>query len=404
MFGSLASVASLILSTLLLMLGFGVASYEIQVRAVIEGWSTLDVAIISTGYTIGFTLSCIVTPKLVLRVGHVRAFAAVVTFLTVAILSCAIIVDWRAWAVFRFLSGFGISGCYLIIESWLNEKATNENRGSLFSIYMVTTMVGVIGGQYLVPLGDPAKAELFILSAILFALGLLPTVLSRAQSPAAISEARFNVPLLYRRSPVAVIGALLSGATSGAWLGLGGLYAQRIALSTTDGATLLAAVALGGALSQIPLGRASDRMDRRIVMVFCGVIGALASLAIALHTGYAFPVLLVLAFVMGIAMFPIYSLNVAHANDRAEAHEYVEVSGGMMILYGFGTISGPILAGLAMEHTGPSALFWFFAVLFAAYATYAGWRMMHREGIAGPDGKTGFEVMTSPRRSHEQGE
>lgn len=396
MLASLRSVFSLILSTLLMMIGFGLASYVLPVRSVAEGWSTLIISLIATGYTLGFTLSCIVTPKFVLRVGHVRVFAALITLLSIAILMCGLVVDWRAWIFFRAISGFAISGSYLVIESWLNERVTNENRGMLFSFYLITTMVGTIGGQYLVPLGDPTNSSLFILCGVLFSLALLPTALSSSAMPAPPVQANFDVPGLFRRSPVAVVGAFLAGAMSGAWLNLGGVFTQKIGLSTAEGATLLAALLAGSAISQIPIGRTSDRMDRRIVMVACGIVGVISCLAMVALVGSSPLVLYVIAAFVGSVLFPIYALNVAHANDLARPNEYVEVSSGMMITYGIGTISGPLMVGPVMDRFGPPALFVLLAVYFALYAAYAAWRIAqrgHRDGLVA---KTDFQANTVP--------
>ena len=393
MLASLVSILSLMLSTLLMMVAFGLQSYVVPVRAVAEGWSTQTISMIATGYTIGFTLSCIVTPKFILLVGHVRVFVALITLLAVGILLCALIVDWRAWMLFRAISGFAISGSYLIIESWLNERVTNENRGSVFSIYLITTMVGTIGGQYLVPLGDPSNTTLFILCGIIFSIALLPTALTSSPLPAPPTQARFNVPKLYRRSPVAVVGAFLAGALSGAWLNLGGVFTQRTGLSTAEGATLLACVLLGSALSQIPIGRASDRMDRRLVMVACGIVGTVSCLVMALVSGGPPVLLYVVAAFVGSVIFPIYALNVAHANDRAQPDEYVEVSSGMMIVYGFGTISGPLMVGPIMDRFGPGALFMVLAVYFLLYGAYAAWRISRREDADGLVSKTDYQAM-----------
>ncbi|RVI50693.1 MFS transporter, partial [Sinorhizobium meliloti] len=196
MLANFASVFSLMLSTFLMMVAFGLQSYVIPVRSVAESWSTLTISIFATGYTLGFTLSCIVTPKFVLRVGHVRVFTALITLLSIAILMCGLVVDWRAWIGFRAVSGFAIAGSYLVIESWLNERVTNENRGLLFSLYLITTMVGTIGGQYLVPLGDPSNTSLFILCGVLFSLALLPTALSSSPMPAPPARANFDIPAL----------------------------------------------------------------------------------------------------------------------------------------------------------------------------------------------------------------
>lgn len=393
---SLRSVFSLMLSTLLMMVGFGLASYVMPVRSVAEGWSTLTISLIATGYTLGFTLSCIITPKFVLRVGHVRVFAALITLLSIAILMCGLVVDWRAWIFFRAISGFAISGSYLVIESWLNERVTNENRGMLFSLYLITTMVGTIGGQYLVPLGDPTNSSLFILCGVLFSLALLPTALSSSAMPAPSAQANFDVPGLFRRSPVAVVGAFLAGAMSGAWLNLGGVFTQKIGLSTAEGATLLAALLAGSAISQIPIGRTSDRIDRRIVMVGCGIVGVVSCLAMVAFVGSSPLVLYVIAAFVGSVLFPIYALNVAHANDLARPNEYVEVSSGMMITYGIGTISGPLMVGPVMDSFGPPSLFVLLAVYFALYAAYAAWRIAQRGHTDGLVSKTDFQANTVP--------
>jgi MFS family permease len=393
MLASLVSILSLMLSTLLMMVAFGLQSYVVPVRAVAEGWSTQTIAMIATGYTVGFTLSCIVTPKFVLLVGHVRVFVALITLLAIGILLCALVVDWRAWMLFRAVSGFAIAGSYLIIESWLNERVTNDNRGSIFSVYLITTMVGTIGGQYLVPLGDPTNTSLFILCGIIFSVALLPTALTSSPLPAPPTQARFNVPTLYRRSPVAVIGAFLAGALSGAWLNLGGVFTQRTGLTTAEGATLLASVLIGSALSQIPIGRASDRMDRRRVMVACGAFGALSCLVMAAVSGGPTVVLYLVAACVGAVIFPIYALNVAHANDLAQPDEYVEVSSGMMIVYGFGTISGPLMVGPIMDRFGPGSLFIVLAFYFTLYGAYAAWRISRREENDGLVVKTDFQAM-----------
>jgi len=401
MFSSLASVLSLMLSTLLMMVGFGLASYVLPVRSVAEGWSTLTISMIATGYTLGFTLSCIVTPKFVLRVGHVRVFTALITLLSVAILLCGLVVDWRAWVLFRAISGFAISGSYLVIESWLNEKVTNENRGALFSLYLITTMLGTIGGQYLVPLGDPTNSSLFILCGVIFSLALLPTALSSSPLPAPPAQAKFDLPGLYRRSPVAVVGAFLAGAMSGAWLNLGGVFTQKVGLSTAEGATLLASLLFGSAISQIPIGRTSDRIDRRIVMVGCGIVGVASCLTMVAFIGASPMVLYIIAAFVGSVLFPIYALNVAHANDLARPNEYVEVSSGMMITYGIGTISGPLMVGPVMDRFGPGALFLVLAVYFALYAAYAAWRIAQRKQHDGLVGKTDFRANTVPQPGTE---
>ena len=396
MLASLIPIASLMLSTLLMMVGFGLMNFVVPIRSVAEGWSTMTISLIATGYTFGFTISCIVTPLFVRRVGHVRVFGALISLLSIGILLCALLVDWRAWVFFRCVSGFGIAGAYLIIESWLNERVTNSNRATIFSVYMVTCLVGSIAGQYLVPLGDPKTAYLFILCGVIFSLAMLPTALSTAQSPAPIAEARFDLPRLYRLSPIAFIGSLLSGALSGTWGSLGGVYTQKIGMNTAEGATLLACVLTGGAISQMPIGRVSDLIDRRIVMIACGVTGVVASIAMILLDAGSAVAVYTAAFFVGTVLYPIYAINVAHANDRAEPDEYVTISSGIMLLYGLGTVSGPLVGGALMQLAGPGGLLMFLAMVFALYGGYAAWRMARRKAGEGRIDKTDFQAIAIP--------
>ncbi|MDQ0454256.1 MFS transporter [Rhizobium paknamense] len=399
MFASLASIATLMLSTLLMMAGFGMMNYMLPIRAVAEGWSTFTISVIATGYTFGFTSSCVVTPHLVQRVGHVRVFSALITLLTVSVLLCALVIDWRAWTLFRGLAGFAIAGSYLIIESWLNERVNNEHRGAIFSVYMIACLVGSIGGQYIVPFGDPQNVGLFIICALIFSSAIFPTALSSAQSPTPLSHARFDLLKLYRRSPIAFIGSLLSGALSGTWSSLGAVYTQNIGLSTMEGATLLAAVLAGGALAQMPIGRLSDRMDRRKVMVGAGLFGVGCCLAMILIGGLSPLALYVCGFFVGTVLYPVYSLNVAHANDLAEPNEYVTLSSAIMILYGFGTVTGPLISGSIMETIGPNGLFLSLGLSFLLYAAYAAWRMRRRTGA--PFDKGAFQASSLPMQGTE---
>lgn len=396
MFQSVRPVAALLLSTLFMLTAGGMASYLLPLRAVAEGWTTFMVSMIATGYAIAFTSACIITPRLVKRVGHVRVFGVLTTLMAMSLILHALVVHPVAWVLIRAMAGFSIAGGYMIIESWLNERAANENRGMLFSIYMIICMAGATAGQYVVPLGDPMGPAIFMVCALIYSMALLPTALSAAQAPQPLTEAKFDIAALYRRSPAAVIGTLLSGMVTGAWFGLAPVYASLQKLSTTEGATMLAAATLGGALLQYPLGRMSDRMDRRRVMALAGVIGVSAC-AVALVFGtFSLILFYVAIFALGGAIFPVYALNVAHANDHARPDEFVEVSSGIMITFGVGTMGGPLLAGLIMDWTGAGGFFAIIGVTFAAYSGYMVWRITRREMPDEAD-RWDFQAMTPYR-------
>jgi MFS family permease len=375
---NLLPIGSLLFSAFLMLMAGGLAGYLLPLRAVAEGWSTLSVSLMATSYAIGFTTGCVLTPRLVLRVGHVRVFAVLATLMSVSVLMHALIVHPLAWILIRAVAGFSIAGGYMVIESWLNERVTNETRGSVFSVYMTISMLGLMMGQFAVPLGDAAGPTLFIVGALLYSLAVIPTGISSAQSPQPLSQVTLDIRKLFRNSPASVVGAVLAGAIASAWSNLGPVYSQQSGLSTAEGATMLAAAMIGGAVFQIPLGRFSDRTDRRYVMIFAGLVGLVLSLAavlVGVDSRWAF---FLTMFLLGSVLFPIYSLNVAHANDHAEPNAFVEVSSGLLIIYGFGTMIGPLVTGAAMDALGPWALFATIATAFGLYSAYAFYRTTKR--------------------------
>ena len=390
MLSSILPVASLLFSTFFMLLAGGLAGYLLPLRAVAEGWSTFTISLIATSYALAFTASCIITPKLVMRVGHVRVFGVLTALMSISLLMHALVIQPAAWIAFRAIAGFSIAGGYMVIESWLNEKVTNETRGAVFSVYMVISMLALMAGQYIVPLGSPLDLTLFMVCAIIYSLALIPTALSNAQSPRPLTQSTFRLKRLFNHSPAAVVGSFLAGTIAGTWGNLAPVYSQNNGLSTAEGATMLAAAMVGGAIFQIPLGRVSDRIDRRYVMVFAGIVGLTLSAIAAIVGTQEKIVFFVAVFLLGSVLYPIYSLNVAHANDYAEADEFVEVSSGLLIIYGGGTMVGPLVAGFLMDTVGTSGLFMSIGGAFAIYAAYAFYRTTRR-GIVTEEARSEFQ-------------
>lgn len=378
MIESLRAVSSLLLSIFIAMTGFGVASYIVQLRAMGEGWSAYDISLIGAVYSAGYTLSSFITPKFIRRTGHIRVFAAYIALISISVLLCALVPDPYAWMSFRFLFGFAMAGCYMIMESWINEKASNEYRGFMFSVYMFVAMTGAIAGPYIAAWGDAMTTTLFIVAAILFSFAIFPVALSSASSPSVPTEVGFDLKGLWRRSPVAFVGTFLAGIISAAWLNFSVVYAKLAGLSETGGANIIAAVTLGSMVAQFPLGRISDHVDRRMVMVACGIFGLGTSLWMAATDSSHEILLYGAAFAAGMVIYPIYAINIAHANDLAEPGEYVRIASGLTVLYGLGVIAGPLLAGQAIAWAGAAGLPLLLAVNFALYGAYAAWRIVKR--------------------------
>ena len=399
MAGQLLPIAALLASTFLMLLAGGLAGILLPIRGGIEGWSTTTIGWMGTSYSLAFTLGCILIPHLVRRVGHVRVFSALLTLLSIALLLHSLIISPYAWMIFRGIAGFSLAGSYMIIESWLNERVTNETRGKIFSIYMIITMLGLMCGQYILPFGDATTVTLFIICAIIYASALLPTTLSSAQSPNPLTQASLDLKGLYRRSPAAAVGSFIAGIVAGTWSFLAAIYGEMNGLSTFGIATMLACAMIGGAILQYPLGRASDLVDRRIVMVIAGIIGFLLSAVMLIAHPTSPYALYMMMFLFGSVLYPIYSLNVAHANDYADASEFVKISGGLLIIYGCGSVVGPAISGPMMDLIGASGFFVTMAVAYAVYGLHAFWRIRRFERPAISDQKTEFKFHTPDGQS-----
>ncbi|SMD04606.1 Predicted arabinose efflux permease, MFS family [Fulvimarina manganoxydans] len=371
-------IAALLTSTFFLMAGAGLMGILLPVRGSIEGWSSYEIGLFGTSYAIAFMAGCVFIPWVVRSAGFVRTFAALNALLAISVLLCAIVVHPLAWIAFRAMTGFGLAGTYMIVESWLNERVTNETRGQIYSVYMITTMAAMMGGQYVLPFSQPELTIPFMLCAILFALAVIPTTLSRAQSPAPLTNVKLDVLMLFRNSPVAAVGTILAGVLSGAWNNMAPVFGQQIGLSTAEIASIVVVAMAGGIAFQIPLGRISDRVDRRYVMVATGAIGVAAAFAGVQFSGLGASIVFAVSFVVGGVVYPAYSLAVAHANDHAADADFIKISSGLLILYGVGTMVGPLYAASLMDAFGPAGIFQSIGSAAALYAAYAFYRTFRR--------------------------
>lgn len=383
---------ALFLGTFLMMVGTGLGNMLIPLRASAEGWPPTAIAWIGTCYALAFTAGCLLTPLFVRRVGHIRVFAVLQTMLAASLLLHALVPHPVAWALFRVMGGLTLVGGYMIIESWLNERVSNANRGTVFASYMIVSMSGVAAGQFILPLGDIMTTTLFIVGALAFGSALLPVALSVAPAPQPLTQVRVDARALFRRSPAAVVGSFLAGIIFGNWSYFGPLYGRAVGLTDTGIAIMLTAAMIGGMAFQVPFGRLSDRIDRRYVMALAGAIGVAVSAAMVVFAPTSSYTIVLGMFALGSVLFTIYALNVAHANDQAEAHEFVQVSGGLLIVYGIGNMVGPQLGGRLMGHFGPQGFFIAMGLVYALYGLYALWRSRQKATVA-PADKTDFRVV-----------
>lgn len=376
---TLIPIAALLLGSSFLLMAGGLHGLLLPIQGSIEGFTTFELGLIGTGWSVGFMAGCLLVPVIVRRVGHVRGYGTMASLAAVAILLNVLIVTAGAWIALRGLSGFCFAGAAMIVESWLNERSTKENRGTIFSIYQMVVFASATTGQLLMVITPPSEFFFFVIGAILYCLAILPTALSTAQHPQPLKAAKLDLRALYRNSPVAAIGCFVIGMVNGGFGALGAVYARQIGLPIADVAILMAGAMLGGSLVQFPLGRLSDRMDRRRVLVAVAIAAVVIATTLFVLQPRQPWLVTGIVILFGAAIFPMYGIAVAHANDFAAPDEFIKIAGGLLLLLGFGMMLGPVFASLAMESIAPEGLFGFAAVVHLLLALYVLYRMSRRE-------------------------
>ena len=373
----LSGVWSLLLGIVFIMLGNGMHFTLIGLRGGIEAFSSAELAIVTSGYFVGFLSGARLAPGLIRQVGHVRVFAALGSLMSAGLIAFPLLTEPWAWTILRLLVGFCISGVYVTAESWLNNAATNETRGGVLSAYMMAQTLGIIGAQGLLNLGDAAGAGLFIGASILVSLSLTPILLAATPVPAAAVTRPMGLKALYAGSPLGTVGIFLLGGVYATQSGMGAVFATQIGMSAAQVSLFVAMLFAGALVLQYPIGWLSDRMDRRRLILGSAVLGA-AACGLGWATEGDLWALMASAFLAGGVTTPLYALLLAYTNDALDAEDMPAASGGLVFTFGLGAIAGPLIAGWAMQGGGPFAFWLVLAAVFGVIAGYALYRMTQR--------------------------
>ncbi len=379
------SIAALLAGSALLLLAGGLHGLLLPLRGLQEGFSDSALGLLGAGWAAGYMIGCLVTPLIVKRVGHTRSFGVLCSLAGITLLLNLLFMDPAAWIVLRSFSGFCFAGAAMIVESWLNERATSQSRGRIFGLYTMINLGATTCGQMLLTLGEPSGFAFFVIGSIIYSLALLPTALSTAASPQPLTQARLDPRKLWKNSPIAVVAIFLVGVSNGAFGTLGAVYGRRIGLEVSDIAVMMSLALLAGAAIQLPVGFASDRLDRRLVLIVMALLAMGLGFGLTLFGGIS-----ALATISMIAAFGgmIYSMQpviVAHASDHAEPGDFLKTSGGLLLIYGTGTMVGPVAAAPLMSATSPSALFQITAAAHLMIIIFAVWRMTQRVAVDAAD-------------------
>lgn len=389
MLRNLRPITSLLAGTALLLLGVGLLTTLLPLRARAFGYSATLLGALTSAYYAGYFVGTFALPRLIQRIGHIRAFAFCTACVACLVLLHALTSQPWVWLLLRLLAGVVLVGLYTIIESWLNAQTEPSRRGTVFAIYMMVNLGSLALAQQLLRIpGEPFV--LFVVVALFVCAAALPVVATRQAQPVLQSAPRLQLRRLFSLAPTAGVGALLSGLAMGGFWGLLPVYVRGQGLDLQQVGTYMSVAILGGAALQWPIGRWSDRQDRRIALTVVCALAAVLSLLQLIFTP-SFGAMLVLIFFYGGLAFAVYPIVVAHLVDHLPPEELISASSSVLLIFGVGSALGPIAAGAFMAVFGAGALFgWFVLTQFAlaAYAAYRRWHF-HREQSSDPH----FRVM-----------
>ena len=377
----LRTLSSLMVSVAFLMLGNSIFTTLLALRAKIEGYPNTLVGLMMSGYFLGFALGTFKSGPLINRVGHIRAFSALAAVASICSLLVLLINNPWVWVGLRVMMGAAMAGLFIVVESWLNNRATNESRGVLMSIYIMIGYAASVLGQQSLNIGNPGGSELFLLVGMLLSLSLVPVALTRATHPDPVDSPHVDLKRLAATSPTAVAGCFVAGLIGGAWWGMGPVYASEIGFTTQQIAGFMTAALVGGLILQLPVGRLSDRFDRRSVLFWAAVLQAVPMVLLGLgQLLHLWIIMAAAAAAYGLAS-TLYPLSVAYANDYLDPPDVVSASAGFVLFYAAGAIAGPLISSTLMTVVGVSGLFIHTLTMVTALALFIQLRMRVRQWI-----------------------
>ena len=376
---SIFVVGAVVLSAILLQAGNGLLITLIPLRMTEGGLPATDVGLVATGYGVGFLAGCLVSTGLVRRVGHIRAFAALAAVMASGTLALHTSPDTILWVIVRATTGFCLAGLTTVIESWITERTPQHSRGSVLSMYLLSTKLAMGGGPLILGYGDIMGPGFLMLISVFCSLSLVPLTLTRGPSPSLPSTQRLTVVRLYRIAPAAVVGCVIVGLTNGAVIGLTPAYAASNGLDPTIIALMMAGLQVGGLAFQYPIGWISDRIDRRRVIALCAFAVMAVSAVLSILTTAPPLVQVALFGAWGGLSLSVYAVCVAHAADRAPRHLMVAMSSSLLLAWASGAVFGPAAASLAMQRFGAEGLFYYATATMALLTVFVLVRTQLRE-------------------------
>ena len=377
-----------------IMMAYGFQGSLLGVRAVQEEFSLTSTGFMMSGYFVGYFIGAATIPNIISRVGHIRVFAAFASLASLVILIHSIIINPFVWFLLRVMTGISMVCIYTVAESWLNDRSSNKNRGSILSIYMVV-LYGTMGiGMFLLNFSSPKNFQPFILVPVITSAALIPILLTKKKPPNFKKITGLSLKDLYDASPLGAVSSFFYGTIQSALFTLIAVYATSMNFTILEISIVTFLLAVSGSIAQFPIGKLSDIYDRRKVLVISSfgaalfaVISIIVSRQMYLPDGLATSKTLFYFFfiLFSFCSLPMFSLILAHTNDNISKEKFVAAGAGLQFIFGLGAMSGPFLCSLFMDFVGPNGFFVFLFFFHSVIGFFGIYRMSVRKTIENPD-------------------
>lgn len=373
----------LLLSVLLLMVGSGLQGSLLGVRAEQASFSATTTGVVLGVYYVGYVLGSSWTPTLIRSVGHIRVFAALTSTASAAVIVHGVWISPLPWLLLRLVTGVCVAGLFVVSESWLNDAATPATRATLLAVYNTVVTAGLAAGTFLLNVSDTSGVVLFVVGSVLVSMAAVPIALAPHGGPVPERSSPVTWVSVYEAAPLGIVGALVSGLTTGTVVGFGAVYATRAGFGVSGASQFIVAVLFGAVVGQIPLGNWSDRTDRRIVMGVAGILIVSGSIVgVASTTMGNFAGVLTAAVLVGAGGFSLYGLSLAHLADYIDPIQMIAAGARLLTANGLGAAIGPIVSAVLIGVIGPEAMFELLAAVLGAFTFYVVWRVVWRAAVA----------------------
>ena len=377
-----------------IMLAHGYQGSLLGVRAVQENFGLVATGFMMSGYYVGYFIGAKTIPGFILRVGHIRVFAAFASIASIVILMHSILIHPFTWFILRVVTGISMVSIYTIAESWLNDRSSNKNRGSVLSIYMIV-LYGSMGiGMFFLNFSKPENFQPFILVSLFMSLALIPILLTKRKAPTFKKISSMSLRELYEVSPLGMVGSLFYGTAQSALFSLLAVYAASMNFTIFEISLVTFLLAISGAVAQFPIGKLSDKFDRRLVIVYttfgaaffalCAIVAS-NQMYLPDNLGTSKTWFYIFLILFSFCSLPMFAIIFAHTNDYIPKEKFVAAGAGLQFAFGLGAISGPFLCSVFMDVIGSNGYFVFLIIFHSIIGIFAIHRMRIRGSVENPD-------------------